>query len=217
MGYTYGIWQLGAGADFEVGTAWKQQWIGTFAGGMAAANITDHFILSRSAWIGTNKFGNTLWSGDQQSTWGAFAKQVQAGQGAGLSGQGYWTTDAGGYVNGNPADPSFQELFVRWIQFAAFSPVTRLHGHRDGGPGPDECGGTNGDNELWNLCPQPDQYAAAVTALRLRESLRNYVAQLSAEHAATGMPLMRPLFLQFPSDAGCVTGVEDQFMLGPDW
>lgn len=158
MGYTYGQWQLGAGADFEVGTAWKQRWIQTFAEGMAAANITEHFILSRSAWIGTNKFGNTLWSGDLGSTWAEFALQVAAGQGAGLSGQGYWTTDAGGYTGGDPADPDFQELFVRWMQFAAFSPVFRLHGHRQGGPPANECGGvsdseTGGVEAAWTSRP----------------------------------------------------------------
>lgn len=127
--------------------------------------------------------------------------------------------DIGGYTGGNPADPSFQQLVVRWFQFGALSPVFRLHGHREGGPPANECGGTNGDNEVWSLAPDAAHYDAIVAAMRLREGLRGYVAQLSAEHAATGMPMMRPMFLQWPADAGCQPGspTEDQFMLGPDW
>lgn len=85
-------------------------------------------------------------------------------------------------------------------------------------PTPPHPSQTNGDNEIWNLCPQPDQLAAVTAAMRLRESLRGYVAQLSAEHSATGMPLMRPMFLQWPADAGCAgADVEDQYSFGDSW
>lgn len=179
----------------------------------------EFYILSRSAWAGTARYGNTLWSGDLSSTWQELQLQITAGQGAGLSGQGYWTTDIGGYTGGNPDDPDFQQLIVRWFQFGAFSPVMRLHGHRSGGPPADECGGTNNDNEVWNLAPDSAHYDAIVSVMRLRETLRGYIADLSAEHSASGMPLMRPMWLQWPSDPGCKPGsdTEDQFMLGPDW
>lgn len=219
-GYTYGEWQLKAGRDYEVGTAWKQQWLRWFSDGMASRGVGpgEFFILSRSAWAGTQRYGNTLWSGDLSSTWAELALQVAAGQGAGLSLQGAWTTDIGGYTGGDPSSPDFQELIVRWFQFGAVSPVMRLHGHRAGGPPADACGGTNGDNEVWNLAKDAAHYDAIVAALRLRESLRGYVAAVNAEHASTGMPMMRPMLLAWPGDPGCQgADVEDQFMFGPDW
>lgn len=61
-------------------------------------------------------------------------------------------------------------------------------------------------------------YDAIVAVMRLRENLRSYVTDINAETAATGMPMIRPMFLQFPNDSVCQTrAVEDQFMFGPDW
>ena len=67
----------------------------------------------------------------------------------------------------------------------------RLHGHRDGGPASNECGPTNGDNEVWNLAPDPAHYDAIVAVMRIRENLREYVANINAVTAATGMPMVR--------------------------
>lgn len=207
-----------------MGAGWKRQWIRTFSDGFASKGITpgNFFLLSRSAWLGTAAFGHTAWSGDLDSSWSDFQLQIQAGQGAALSGIAHWTTDIGGYNNGNPADPSFQELIVRWFQFGAFSPVTRLHGHRETPSEPPgsnpACWETHGDNEIYNLLPQADQYNAVVTVLRLRETLRQYVLGIDAEYVATGMPLIRPMILVCgPLDTAACTQAEQQFMFGPDW
>ena len=69
--------------------------------------------------------------------------------------RGVGQTDIGGYHSGDPASADFQQLIVRWFQFGAFSPIFRLHGHRAGGPPANECGPTNGDNEVWNLAKEP--------------------------------------------------------------
>lgn len=72
--------------------------------------------------------------------------------------------------------------------------------------------------QVWNLAQDPTHYAGITAVMRLRENLREYVWQLSAETAATGMPIVRPMVLQFPDDPVCATpAVEGQFMLGPDW
>ena len=65
--------------------------------------------------------------------------------------------------------------------------------------------------QVWNLAPAPDHYAAIVAVMNLRETLRPYIAGLSTEAAATGMPLMRAMVLQWPDDADAQdTSVEDQ-------
>jgi alpha-D-xyloside xylohydrolase len=94
----------------------------------------------------------------------------------------------------------------------------RLHGHRGDGVPANQCGGTNGDNEVWNLAKEPQHYAGITKVMHLRENLREYVAEINDEAAATGMPMLRPMFLQWPEDKGCTgTDVEDQFMFGPRW
>ena len=94
-----------------------------------------------------------MWSGDIQSNFATLAQQIVIAQGMGLSGHALWTNDGGGYADGDPSDPTFQQLIVRWLQASAFFPIMRLHGSREGGPPSTECGETGGDNELWNLAP----------------------------------------------------------------
>ena len=72
--------------------------------------------------------------------------------------------------------------------------------------------------QVWNLAPNPAHYDAIVVMMRLRESLRNYVAEINAVAAESGLPMVRPMFLQFPLDAECqLPATEDQFMFGPSW
>lgn len=153
-------------------------------------------------------------------TFDELALQIKVVQGTLMSGVALWTTDIGGYTGGNPSDPQFQELITRWFQFGAFSPLFRLHGHRDGGPPDDACGGTNGDNEVWNLAggEGTPNYRGIVRVMRLRENLRQYVKDANAETAATGWPMVRAMVLAFPQDPRCAgADVEDQFMFGDDW
>eukprot|EP00966_Prymnesium_polylepis_P318812 7363010-Prymnesium_polylepis.2 len=147
-------------------------------------------------------------------------QQVKAGQSVAMSGIPLWTTDIGGYTGGNPDDASFQQLIVRWFQFGAFCPLFRLHGHRGGSSAPpaNECGPTNGDNEVWNLAKTPEAYEAIVAVMRLREQLREYVWRLSQESVATEMPPMRPMALAFAEDPMCAANeAEAKHKLGPDW
>ena len=95
----------------------------------------------------------------------------------------------------------------------------RLHGHRAGGPPADECGATNGDNEIWNLAPEgSDRYAALLRMVLLRAQIADYVVAINHEWVETGFPMMRPMFLAFPLDPLCQgPDVEDQYMFGPEW
>jgi alpha-D-xyloside xylohydrolase len=137
---------------------------------------------------------------------------VAAGLNIGLSGIPWWTTDIGGFFGGDPESPAFRELIVRWFQYGVFCPLFRLHGYRLPYPTePYEFKG--GPNEVWSF--GDEAYAIIRDIMFLRERLRPYVMEQMRLASAQGTPPMRPLFFDFPADAGC-WDVEDQFMFGPD-
>ncbi len=169
-------------------------------------------LLCRSAWAGSQRYGAAVWSGDIDSTFEALAAQIPAGLNIGISGIPWWTTDIGGFKGGDVSTPYFQELIIRWFQFGVFCPLFRLHGVREPAPLVGS-GQTGGPNEVWSFGEQA--YRIISEQLKLREQLRPYVMEQMAAASDTGIPPMRPLFLQFPSDA-TAWEVTDQFMLGPD-
>lgn len=87
--------------------------------------------LLRCAWAGSQKYGALVWSGDIHSSFSSLRNQLAAGLNMGLAGIPWWTTDIGGFHGGDPKDPKFQELLVRWFEYGTFCPVMRLHGYRE--------------------------------------------------------------------------------------
>ena len=222
-----GTWSYEGVPDTELGPTWRQQWLRTMTDTLRALHGEgNYFLLSRSAWLGSPKYGHAVWSGDTESSWAALALQVPTMLGAGLSGLGLWTSDLGGYSpTMQPFDPRLEELYVRWAQFAAVSPLMRLHGHRNGGP-PDDavCMQTNGDNEPWTLFSNATNYGAMVAMIKWRDQRRNYAADAQAAWAASGAPINSPVWLLFPGDAVCAfaTSGDDgpcagAFMFGSDY
>jgi alpha-D-xyloside xylohydrolase len=74
----------------------------------------------------------------------------------GMAGIPWWTTDIGGFGGGNPDDPKFRELLIRWFQWGTFCPVMRLHGDRKGGKEVFRKDGskalnTGGNNLVWSF------------------------------------------------------------------
>jgi len=139
-----------------------------------------------------------------------------------MSGIPWWTTDVGGYGCGeaHPNDsPYMRELIVRWYQFGCFSPVFRTHGCRSGPsePDSDQCRpaqGSCGFNEIWSY--GEDTQAILEKYVRLRSSLKPYLRALGRKFTARGVPTMRPLAYEFPTDPKC-RGIDDQFLLGPEY
>jgi alpha-D-xyloside xylohydrolase len=179
---------------------------------MAALGREPTVLLCRSAWAGSQRYGAAVWSGDVQATWESFNAQVRAGLSVSLSGMPWWTTDIGGFHGGDPDDPAYRELLVRWFQFGAFCPLFRLHGDRDPRmpTGPTM---TGGPNEVWSY--GDEAYAVLVRYLRLRERLRPYLQEQMSAASKTGVPPVRSLFVDFPDDAR-TWDVDDAFLFGPD-
>ncbi len=161
------------------------------------------FILSRSAFAGAQRNSVTAWSGDVLSDWLSFRRQIPAGLNFAVSGLPYWTTDIGGFISGGDlSDPNFRELFVRWFQFGAFSPVFRVHGTRYN---PDQ-------NELWSYGPDADKILLQYDNLRYR--LLPYIYSLAWKTTSESYTPMRPLVMDFRNDASA-QNVGNQFMYGP--
>jgi alpha-D-xyloside xylohydrolase len=174
---------------------------GVYEGQRAASDRKRVFILARSAFAGSQRYGVTAWSGDVNSDFETLKRQIPAGLNYALSGMPYWTTDIGGFVSGNPDDPAYRELFVRWFQFGTFSPIFRVHGTR-----------TTNQNELWSYGPEAQQILTSFD--RLRYELLPYIYSAAWKITQTGYTIMRPLIMDFRSDPR-VRDIGDQFMFGP--
>ena len=172
-----------------------------YQGQRSASDKKRVFILSRSAFAGSQRNGVTAWSGDINSDWLSFRRQIPAGLNFALSGIPYWTTDIGGFVFGNPTDPAFRELFIRWFQYGTFNPILRVHGTRH----PDE-------NELWSYGPEAQ--TILVNFDRLRYRMLPYIYSLAWKTTSDAYTPMRPLVMDFRADLRA-QDIGDQFMYGP--
>jgi alpha-D-xyloside xylohydrolase len=203
---------LYAGPGAEVAGIYPRDNARLFADGMAAAGEEQTVLLSRSAWAGSQRFGAAVWSGDIPATWESLRRQVRAGLSIAISGIPWWTTDIGGFHGGDPRDPAYQELIVRWFQYGAFCPLFRLHGDRQPRV-PTGYAMTGGPNEVWSY--GDDAYERIVAVLRLRERLRPYIHEQMRVASRDGIPPMRPLFMDYPQDPDAWR-TEDAFSFGPD-
>ena len=201
-----------AGNGREVANLYPREHVRGFYEHMRAEGETEIISLVRSAWAGSQRYGAALWSGDIDTTFEALAAQVAGGLSVAMSGIPWWTTDIGGFHGGDPSSPDYRELVVRWFQYAVFCPILRMHGHREP-RGHFNAGHSGGPNELWSF--GDEAYGILVEQLALRGRLHDYLMGLMHEAASTGLPPMRPLFVDFPEDPEA-WHVEDQFLLGPD-
>jgi alpha-D-xyloside xylohydrolase len=174
---------------------------GVYEGQRAASDQKRVFILSRSAFAGSQRNAAAVWSGDVNPTWSYLKKQIPAGLNYSVSGLPYWTTDIGGFVAANPDDPAYRELYIRWFQFGTFNPILRAHGTR-----------TTNQNELWSY--GPDAQKILVSYDRLRYRLLPYIYSLAWKTTSEGYTPMRALVMDFRTDERAAN-IGDQFMFGP--
>lgn len=153
-------------------------------------------ILTRSGFIGQQRFGSNTWSGDVHSTWEMLGKQIPAALNFTMMGIPNWNSDIGGYTgHGYRAvgvegakDPRFQELFVRWTQLGAFSPMMRAHGKRI-------------PREIWNFGERGTWcFDAIEKMIKLRYRLLPYIYSTSWDVSKYDGTFMRALVMDFPGD-----------------
>ena len=164
------------------------------------------FILTRSAFAGQQRYAAQAWSGDVVSDWDVLRNQIPAALNISLTGIPYWNSDIGGFFSGRKfpegvKDPAFHELYVRWMQFAAFTGMMRSHG-------------TNTPREIFMFGERGYwAFDAQEKMINLRYRLLPYVYSTSWEVTSNGESLMRALFSDFPKDKK-VIDIGDEYMFG---
>ena len=216
--YDFDNYRYAAGPAVQVGNLYPQAFSRAFFEGQREDGQDGIVNLVRTAWAGSQRYGALVWSGDIHSTFADLRHQITAGIHMGVAGVPWFTTDIGGFAGGDPSDPAFRELLVRWFQFGAFSPVMRLHGDRAPSQAVHAHDGsrraaTGAANEIWSF---GDEVTPVLTALlELRERLRPYTREVMREAHEDGQPVMRGLFHGFPRDP-IAWSIGDQYLFGPD-
>jgi len=216
--YDYSNYRYYDGPNTQIGNVYPQKFSQTFFEGQTDAGQENIVNLVRCAWAGSQRYGALVWSGDIHSNYGDFRKQICAGLHMGLAGIPWWTTDIGGFGGGNPDDPDFRELLVRWFQYGTFCPVMRLHGDRSpqknlfSKSGKQEMH-TGAANEVWSF--GEEAYKILVKYMHIRESMKDYTRELMKEAHEKGSPVIRTLFYEFPEDE-VAWDITNQYMYGGD-
>lgn len=179
--------------------------------------------LNRNGYAGSARYGAWVWSGDVQSRWVTLANHVPVGLNVSMSLTPFWGSDVGGFFLA-PRNEYTGELYLRWFQFAAFTPLFRSHGRNwhlhlpwgwnAGEVGPRESG------ERADYPPDAELHNAAVEPickkyLELRYQLLPYNYTLAREACDSGLPPMRALLLAYPDDAEAVK-LGDEYLWGPN-
>lgn len=184
----------------------------------------DHISLSRSGYIGSQRFCSMIWSGDITSVWETLGLQIASGLSAAATGWGWWTVDAGGFQadptvpwSANVDTPEYRELFVRWLQWTTFLPFMRTHGSRT-------CYHQSSytcDNEPWSY---GDENTPIIESyIHLRYQLTAYLQAIFRRFHETGRMIMRPLYMDFeqsdpqiaPMTQANSNVTTQQYMFGP--
>lgn len=176
----------------------------------AVDNERRAFILTRSAFASQQRYATAVWSGDVSASWENMHKQLVAGLNLSMSGIPYWTSDTGGffvterdakYPDGLKSN-DYKELYSRWFQFSAFTPIFRAHG-------------TNVPREVWQFGEEGTPfYDNQVEYIHLRYRLLPYIYSISHRVTADNYTMLRGLAMDFTEDS-CTFDVDNAYMFGP--
>jgi alpha-glucosidase len=154
------------------------------------------FVLTRAAYAGAQRYAAT-WTGDNSSTWNHLAMSVPQLLSLGVSGLPLVGDDIGGFVGSPPPD-----LLTRWFEVGALNPIYRDHTMKG-----------SADQEPWVHGARHEAIRRRYIELRYR--LLPYIYTGIEESARTGLPLMRPLFLEYP-DVAQLYREDHEYLFGPD-
>jgi alpha-glucosidase len=154
------------------------------------------FVLTRSTYAGGQRYA-ALWTGDATADWSSLRQSVSMLLGLGLSGFSYVGSDIGGFVRMPSA-----ELCTRWLQAGVFNPFMRMHTEL-----------ATPDKEPWSFGWQYEKINKR--AIELRYELLPYIYNVMQQASVTGIPAMRPLFLEYPN-VEYTAKIEDEFLFGSD-
>ena len=175
------MWQSTKVSGAEVHNAYGHQWAKTVYNNLTALQPdTRPFVLMRSGFLGSQRYGMVPWTGDVSRSWGGLKPQVELALQMSVFGMAYTHSDLGGFAGGETFDP---ELYTRWLQFGTFSPVFRPHAQD-------------------NIAPEPIFHADPVKSIarkfiQLRYDMLPYNYSLAFENALYGTPLMRPVAMAY--------------------
>ena len=175
------MWQSKKVSGAEVHNAYGHQWAKTVYNNLTELQPdTRPFVLMRSGFLGSQRYGMVPWTGDVSRSWGGLKPQVELALQMSVFGMAYTHSDLGGFAGGETFDP---ELYTRWLQFGTFSPVFRPHAQD-------------------NIAPEPIFHADPVKSIarkfiQLRYDMLPYNYSLAFENALYGTPLMRPLAMAY--------------------
>jgi alpha-glucosidase len=138
------------------------------------------FVLTRAAYSGSQRYAAT-WTGDNSATWNHISMSTPMLLSMGISGYGLVGDDIGGFASSPPTD-----LLTRWYELGVFNPIYRDHAAK----------GT-ADHEPW--VSGPEQEAIRRRYIELRYQLLPYIYTGIEDMTRTGLPFMRPIFLDYPT------------------
>jgi len=158
-------------------------------------------IMTRSAFLGQQRYGTINWSGDVGGNWDTYERQIVAGLNYTITGLPYWTTDIGGFFRPGSSqytDEKFHELLTRWHQWGTFNPIFRNHGYQT-------------ETEPWKYGEIVEENMRNMLDLRYR--LLPYIYSEAWQITKNGSTMMRPLVMDFREDAVAV-GQAYEYMFG---
>ncbi|MGE5845308.1 MAG: TIM-barrel domain-containing protein, partial [Ignavibacteria bacterium] len=149
-------------------------------------------ILTRSAFLGQQKYAIINWSGDIGGNWDPYKRQIVAGLNYTITGLPYWTTDIGGFFRPGSSqytDEKYHELLIRWYQWGVFNPIFRIHAYQT-------------ETEPWKYGENVEENMRKMLNLRYR--LLPYIYSEAWQITKNGSTMMRPLVMDFNGDSSAL-------------
>ncbi len=163
------------GSALSLHNAYGHSWAKLLYQRMSQRSDQRPFIMMRSGFLGSQRYGMIPWTGDVDRSWGGLSGQVELSLQMSAMGLAYIHSDLGGFAGGETFDP---ELYYRWLAMGVFSPVFRPHAqdHIPSEP----------------VFHDPDTITKARDLIKLRYRLLPYLYSLAYENTTQGTPIVRP-------------------------